>query len=236
MAAEAHVHYDLNEKFIFRPELKRKLMIGMGVGLLLFITGTVLVMMGVGSHHHEAHEASKAASEAAKHAGGEHHYNPLTRVWANLWLNGTFFTYISVMGLLFVAIQYIAYVGWSATIRRVAEAFGAFLPFSGAVLVITFFLSGMGHNIFHWTHHDLYEKGKPTFDPILAGKAPYFFAPLEAGSFPLFWFIRMIAYLTIWYILYRVITQNSIKEDFISDGTIDDADLLQVLFNFGGGC
>jgi hypothetical protein len=219
MAAEAHVHYDLNEKFIFRPELKRKLMIGMGVGLLLFITGTVLVMMGVGSHHHEAHEASKAASEAAKHAGGEHHYNPLTRVWANLWLNGTFFTYISVMGLLFVAIQYIAYVGWSATIRRVAEAFGAFLPFSGAVLVITFFLSGMGHNIFHWTHHDLYEKGKPTFDPILAGKAPYFFAPLEAGSFPLFWFIRMIAYLTIWYILYRVITQNSIKEDFISDKT-----------------
>jgi hypothetical protein len=210
--AEAHVNYNLDERYVFTPELKKKLLIGMGVGAVLFVIGAVLVALGVGAHH-EVHEGAKAAQDA------EHHYNPLTRIWANLWLNATFFTYISAMGVLFVAIQYVAYAGWSASIRRVSEAFGAFLPFTGAVLVITFFLSGMGHDIFHWTHHDLYDTKSKSYDSVLAGKAAFFFAPSHGGGFPVFWFVRMLAYLGVWYALYTVIRNNSIKEDtIVQDG------------------
>ncbi|PKQ69665.1 quinol:cytochrome C oxidoreductase [Raineya orbicola] len=216
--AEVHVHYDLNEKYTFTPELKKKLMIGMGVGLVLLILGVILAYAGIGFGHHEAHEAGKAAQEATKHAEGGHHgATPLTRLWANLWLNGVFFTYIAAMGVLFVAIQYVAYAGWSATIRRVAEAFGAFLPFTAPVLLITFFLGG--HDLFHWTHHDLYEKGKATYDPIIAGKSGFFFFPLEAGSFPLFWLLRLVAFIGIWYVLYRVLIKNSVAEDYLTDKT-----------------
>lgn len=211
--AEAHVHYNLEERYVFTPEQKKKLLMGIGIGAVLFVIGAILVYLGVGSHeaHGAAHEGTKGAHAAG---GGEHHYNPLTRVWANLWLNGTFFTYIAAMGTLFVAIQYVAYAGWSASIRRVSESFGAFLPFTGVVLLVTFFVGG--HDLFHWTHHDLYAKGTKTFDPILNGKSAYFFAPLEAGSFPLFWLIRLIAYFGIWYTLYTVIRNNSVKEDYIT--------------------
>ncbi|MDX1903351.1 MAG: quinol:cytochrome C oxidoreductase [Thermonemataceae bacterium] len=224
MADVHHIHYDLDQKYVFTAGQKKNLLIAMVVGLILFVVGAVLVYTGVGSHH-ETHkgkedthkvEGKQQHQEAGKEAHqAEHHYNPLTRVWANLWLNSTFFMYISVMGVFFVAVQYVAYAGWSAGIRRVAESFGAFIPIAGAILLVVFFVGG--HDLFHWTHHDLYEKGKPTFDKILNAKSAYFFFPLEAGSFPFFWVFRTLLYIGVWYGMYRVIRNMSIKEDFLTE-------------------
>jgi MFS family permease len=55
-----------------------------------------------------------------------------------------------------------------------------------AVLVILglpVFLFGM-YELYHWTHAELYDPRLGYYDPIVAGKAAYFFWPAEAGTFP----------------------------------------------------
>jgi hypothetical protein len=67
--------------------------------------------------------------------------------------------------------------------------------------------------VYHWTHHDLYEVGGPEFDRILTGKAGYFFAPLEPGTFPLFWFVRLAVYFLAWSYIGRRLWRLSIGND-----------------------
>ena len=46
-------------------------------------------------------------------------------------------------------------------------------------------LLGM-HDLFHWTHADLYEVGSETFDPVLYGKRGYLNIPFYIGRYVLF--------------------------------------------------
>ena len=57
------------------------------------------------------------------------------------------------MGTFIVAYNYVAYAGWSAGLIRVPMAFGSFLPISGAIMLLVFFLGH--HELFHWTHEGL---------------------------------------------------------------------------------
>jgi hypothetical protein len=77
------------------------------------------------------------------------------------------------------------------------------LPITGVLLLILFFVGQ--HDLFHWTHSDLYEVGGPHYDPIIAGKSWYLNIP--------FFLVRMVLFFGLW-ILYRmIILKNSLAED-----------------------
>lgn len=200
-----HIEYSLDEKYEFSSGMRKNLVIALIVGLVLFAAGVAFLAFSGAGHH---------AAEHAAGGGGEHGYHWLTRVWANLWLNGVFFTSIAVMGVLFLSIQYLAKAGWSALILRIPAAFGMYLPITGAVLLLVFLVGG--HSLFHWTHAELYQPGEG-YDKLIANKAGFFFAPLEAGSFPFFWVLRLMLYFALWFVLYLQIRKWHFGEDQVEN-------------------
>src|SRR4051812_31038112 len=91
-----------------------------------------------------------------------------TRTWATLLHNNFYFTAMALCGTFFVAVQYIAQAGWAIGLIRVPEAMGKFLLYGGIGMILIFFLGH--HEIYFWTHKELYDKASPEYDPIMAGK------------------------------------------------------------------
>lgn len=188
----------VEEKFDFTAKTKKNIFIFLGVGVLLTIIG--IVMLAFGGHH----------EEAAGDAG--HHYHWSQRVFVNLWINNVFFAGIALIGVLFFAIQYAAQAGWSAGIKRIPLSFGAWIPIAGVLMLAVYFIGG--HDIFHWTHAELYET-----DEILQHKAAYFYWPLEGGTFPVFFLVRMVLFFVLWYMLFLRLKKVALQEDF--EGGVD---------------
>src|SRR5215831_8453660 len=99
---------NLDERFIFPARLKT-------ISFVLMIAGIIGIVIGYVMYHNV---------EDGK------------RFWANLLLNAVFFQGIAVGCAFFQAAIYVAYGGWSAVLKRVPEAAGMFLPFSGVLLLI----------------------------------------------------------------------------------------------------
>lgn len=209
MASVSHEHLVLEEQYSLDNTSKRNLFIFLGVGIVLFALGIFMLATGVGAEH--GHEVAEAG---AHHEGGEAHgFSWVTRLWANLWLNGVFFTGISVVGLFFVAFNYVAYAGWSASIKRIPEALPSFLPYTFVVLITVFFLGG--HDLFHWTHTHLYQAGEH-FDKILDGKKGFFFWPVtapESIGVPYFFLGRMVVFFSLWLLMWTLLRKQSLQED-----------------------
>ncbi|QRR03142.1 quinol:cytochrome C oxidoreductase [Dyadobacter sandarakinus] len=213
--ASAHSIPSIEERFEFTSGAKKSLLIGGGVGVALILLGAYLAATGSGHEvaAHGAEHAAQAAGHAAAHGGGHeaaaeggHHAKGLmARIWANLWVNGVYFTGMAVVGMFFLSYNYLAQAGWSAVFKRVPEALPAFLPVTGVVLIVTFLFGG--HDLFHWTHEGLYEVGGPEYDAIIAGKRGYLNTP--------FYLIRLVLYFALWYGLWRVIRNLSLQEDEI---------------------
>ncbi|MEQ9303826.1 MAG: quinol:cytochrome C oxidoreductase, partial [Marinoscillum sp.] len=182
---------------------KKNLFIFIAVGLVLTIIGVFFAMSGGG--HHETEEVAEAA--AAGH--GEFHW--YQRVFANLWINNVFFAGLSLVGVLFFAIQYAAQAGWSAGIKRISLAFGAWIPYAGVLMLVTYFIAG--HDIFHWTHSDLYLPVEEGGDEIIKGKGSYFFWPMANGTFPVFFLARMVIFFAVWYLLFNKLKKVAYEED-----------------------
>ncbi len=182
------------DKFIFSAGIKKNLMIILGVGVILTIIGAMLVSGGGHGHGAEMEQAGE-------------HFSWIQRLWTNLWLNNVFFAGIGLIGVFFVAINYAAQAGWSAYIKRIPEAFGAWLPISGILMVILFFvINYTGHfHMFHWLNPELYDKSSEHYDKILAGKRIYLNVP--------FFLTRMIAYFLLWYVMYWWLRKTSLQED-----------------------
>lgn len=215
-----------DEKYEFKAQTKTKLFILAAVGLLLMVAGIFMVNSGGHEEHHASTEISKSltASLAPQEAGhqevaaAEHHGSPvwLKKIYASLWQNSIFYTGIGIIGLFFVAIQYAAQAGWSAPIKRVPLAMGSWIPVAGIFMVVLWFVAK--GDIFHWTHHDLFDKSSKSYDAVIEGKGGFFYWPLAAGSFPLFFFIRMVAFFGLWYLFYVWIKREMLAED-INGGT-----------------
>ncbi|MFP4093680.1 MAG: quinol:cytochrome C oxidoreductase [Cyclobacteriaceae bacterium] len=180
------------ERFDFNSSLKKKIFITGGIGLALLVIGCVVLALFSGGH----------GAEAAAHGEG-HEFHWYQRLFSNLWINNVYFTGLGIIGLFFVAIQYAAQAGWSAAIKRIPEAFGAWLPYAGVLMLVVFLLGG--HSIFHWTHDYLFDESDPRYDYIIAGKQAYLNYP--------FFIARLVVYFGVWYFMYRLIRKESLAED-----------------------
>ncbi len=187
------------ETFDFTAKTKKNLLIFIAVGVLLTIVGIAFLAFGGG--HHEGGEA------------GGHGFRWIQRVYSNLWINNVFFAGIALVGVLFYTIQYAAQAGWSAGIKRISLSFGAWIPYAGVLMLVTYLVAG--HDIFHWTHHSLYDINSPDYDSIIVGKGAYFFWPLEAGSVPVFFLARMVLFFALWYLLFNKLKTVAYEEDLI---------------------
>ncbi|MCC5920513.1 MAG: quinol:cytochrome C oxidoreductase [Cyclobacteriaceae bacterium] len=179
------------ERFDFTSGAKKKLIITFVVGFALLAIGLFFL----------------AGSDAAVSEEGKP-FHWTNRLWTNLWINNVYFTGLAIIGVFFVAIQYVARAGWSAYIIRIPLAFGSWLPFAGVLMLGIFLIAN--HDLFHWTHTYLFDKEDPRYDKIIAGKEPY----LNMG----FFLARMVGYFVIWYLLFRAIKKHALAED-INGGT-----------------
>ncbi|WP_194777102.1 quinol:cytochrome C oxidoreductase [Pararhodonellum marinum] len=200
--AHSTTQYKLDQKFEFTAGLKKTIFTVLGIGAVILIIG--MIAAALGGHDH-------ANGDEAGHAFHWYH-----RVFANLWINNVYFTGIAIIGVFFFAIQYAAQAGWSAGLIRIFLSFGYWLPFAAVLMIVTFFL--FNHDLFHWTHSSLFDKGGAEYDKIIDGKGGYFYWPLENGSFPIFFIFRMVAFFAIWGFFFNKLRTLSYEED-IQGGT-----------------
>ena len=125
------------------------------------------------------------------------------RAWTSLLHSGFYFTAIALCGLFFVAVQYVAQAGWAISFIRVPQAMTGFLKYGCGILLLIFLFGH--HELYHWTHKELYDPASPKFDPVVAGKAGFLNMP--------FYIIRLVLYGLIWAGFAYMIRKNSLQED-----------------------
>ena len=112
-------------------------------------------------------------------------------------------------GLLFLIFHHLTRASWSITIHRINENLIWAFPLL-FVLGLPLLL-GM-HDLYHWTHAELYDPSSSHYDEILAGKRAYLNTP--------FWAARLVVYFSIWtFISYRLYTL-SVQQDVDPDPSI----------------
>ena len=175
-------------------------------GVILTLIGLILAFFNVGAEH------AAAGHEAAGHAAAGHHGSPmwLKRLLVSLWHSNIFFLGVSTIGTVWVAINTVAYAGWSAVIRRVPEATSAWILPGGVLLVALFLLNLINSDIFHWTVPGIMDPKSGNFDKIIAGKSGFLNLP--------FYLIRTVSYLVIWWVFTQKLRRLSLEED-INGGT-----------------
>jgi hypothetical protein len=226
-----HHHVEVKqEQFVFSPKAKRFSIILMVLGLVF--VGLGIANLGGHDNKHEAKTETAAHGEhgVATHEAEGHHaaaheehgnvpneafgprmeFHPLdkpanTRIWANFMIVGYFFLMISLVSLMWYAIQYVANAGWSVGIKRVPEAIMTFIPVPFVLLMIGLL---MGKNdIYHWAHYEHLglKPGEVGYDAILAGKSGFL------NTTMLFAFPTVLV--IIWYLLMRKLRALSAAED-----------------------
>ncbi|MCS4435087.1 quinol:cytochrome C oxidoreductase [Aquiflexum gelatinilyticum] len=190
-------NYNLDQKFDFTAGLKKTIFTILIIGAVILTAGILTAALGGG--HGDAH------------AEGGHAFHWYQRLYANLWINNVYFTGIAVIGVFFFAIQYAAQAGWSAPLLRIFLSFGYWLPFAGIIMIVSYAI--LGHDIFHWTHKELFDVNSPEYDKIIDGKGAFFFWPLEKGTFPAFFIIRMVVFFAAWVLFFNKLRKLSYQED-----------------------
>ena len=233
MAHHHNTSVNLDEKFVFSSEIKKKLFMLIGAGVILVIIGIFLAMnsghhgaehadaatstLTADAHASDAHGAAHAATEAA-HAGhgdahaeghGGHGEKPTwaLRLIKDLWQNNIFFAGIAAMGIFFVAFNYVAWAGWSAAVQRIPSAFGNYLWVAAPLTVVLFV--AFGHDLFHWTHESLYDPKSADYDELLDGKKAFLNVPFFIG--------RTIVYFALWLFSWSTLRKYQKNEDIAAD-------------------
>jgi len=211
MATLTHQESATAEHVVISGGARKTFMTMIVAGVVLLALGLVAAMLGWGEEHHAAAgHAAAAGHDAGAGAGAHHEGSPawLKRVLVSLWHSNVFFVGVSVVGTVWMAIQYVAYAGWSVMVKRIAEAFSAWLLPGSIIMLVVFFLGR--HDIFHWTHEGIMDKTSPNYDAIIAGKSGFLNLP--------FYLIRMVAYLGIWWFFSERLRKLSLAED-LNGGT-----------------
>ncbi len=222
-------HPIADEKYEFKSGTRSKLFMLFGAGLLLFLIGVFMARSEGDAGEHGGEHAKTGISsnlvasvdvpEGHEAIAEEHHETApwLKRIFTTLWMNNVFFTGLGVIGLFFIAIQFAAQAGWSAGVKRIPLAMGHWIPIAGVMMLVLWFV--VKGDVFHWTHADLYDKAGAGYDKILDGKSAFFFWPMAAGTFPIFFVLRMVVFFGLWYLFFTWIKKEMLAEDL--DGSLD---------------
>ena len=124
----------------------------------------------------------------------------------------TFCLTITLGSLFFVLVQHLTKAQWSVVVRRVPEALLWAFPLLAALSIPIFV--GM-HDLYHWTHHELFDPNSPEYDALVAGKAAYLNAPFFIG--------RIVFYFLVWTFLSYRLYALSLKQDVLADPSIPAA-------------
>lgn len=191
---------DQTNQYTFSAKAKRFTMILMGIGALALIYGIITMFTG-------GHEAAAEGHEVAAGHAGHHVPGPAQRFWSNILINGFFFFSISLAASFFLAVQYAAQAGWSSLYKRVIEALTKFMLPGGAVLILVFAAGDFlhAHHIYSWMDPTVMDPDHENYDSLTAHKAPYLNS--------IFFWVRTLAYLTVWYLFTRWFLNKSKEED-----------------------
>jgi hypothetical protein len=122
------------------------------------------------------------------------------RVWLNLLIDGFYALSIGVSGIFFFTTQRLSSAKWSASIRRVPEAFMQVMP--AAVILMVLLAFGF-HAIYPWTHPHAVESHEPlSFTP---GRVLWLT--------PAFVYVRMAVVLALWTFFALGIRKTSLAAD-----------------------
>lgn len=119
------------------------------------------------------------------------------KVWPAYLLAFFYFVCLSLGGLFFTALQSVTKAGWSASVRRVAESFTAFIPFiiiGGVILVF-----GL-KTLYPWANAELMAT-----DTLLQAKKSYLNYP--------FFLVRVFAFGLLMWMFRRQIVGRSLAQD-----------------------
>lgn len=116
---------------------------------------------------------------------------------------------LALGGLFFVLIQHLTQARWSVVVRRIPEA----LIWSFPVLAILGIplLFGL-HDLYHWTHADLFDPASPSYDSVIAAKESYLNIPFFLG--------RAAFYFLLWSTISYKLYTLSIRQDVDGDPQI----------------
>ena len=119
------------------------------------------------------------------------------RAWPNLLLSGFYITSVGVSAMFFLATQRATGARWSASLRRVPEAFLPILPLGAALLLALFFGR---HVLYSWSN-----PGAMAAESTIAGKLRY----LQ----PQWVLTRMVIVLVTWMVFARLFRRASVHQD-----------------------
>ncbi len=116
---------------------------------------------------------------------------------------------IALGSLFFVLIQHLTKAAWSVVVRRIPEA----LMWTFPLLALLSFpvIYGM-HDLYHWTHHELFDPSNPAYDRVIAGKEAYLNVP--------FFLLRLLFYFSVWTLVTYRLYSLSLRQDVTGDPTI----------------
>lgn len=137
--------------------------------------------------------------------GSEGHF--FSRRFFFSYLTGFAFCLTITLGaFFFVMVQHATKATWSIVVRRIAEIVMMSFPILAVLFIPILF--GM-HDLYHWTHTDLYEVGGDHYDAILAGKSAYLNST--------FFIIRWVFYFAIWIFFSYKLYSLSLRQDLNPD-------------------
>jgi len=165
--------------------------------------------------HHEEKSHDSTTEVHTTSADNEHELHVLhqlqNRPWSAFYVALFFSLGITLLVLVFYAIQRVAQVGWSVVILRVMEAITANLLPVSIIMIVVLTASVMHLNhLFPWMAEGIFDKTSDNYDPIIDGKSWW----MNSTGF----MVRSIAYLLIWNAYRFFIRRSSIKEDTANDG------------------
>lgn len=202
--------------FEFTSKAKLTALIFIGVGIVSLIIGFLQAPATFADmNQFDSHHAASLEYLGTEMGGGDvddHALHALhqmqTRPWAALFQNAFFFLAIGLGSIFFLAIQYVASVGWSVVLNRLMEAVGLYMVFPAIVIVLIIIAGGAHmHHIWHWMEPGISDPTASNFDSIIAGKSAYLN----------FWFFlaRSIFYILGWFLAVRMFRKLSLQEDQI---------------------
>ncbi len=149
----------MKNKYIFSSEAKGFLVKGLILGVIVFAIGIIANLKGE---------------------------LPLrTLIIGNVYTLSLYSFWIGVAALFFLAASTLALGAWQIQIQKVILSVAGIIPLATVIMVLIF--AFFSHDLFHWTHAELYDVNSPKYDALLDSKSDYL-------NLPRFWIFAVILF------------------------------------------